>query len=106
MLNETICPTFLLSIKATNGILVFNKSFQFKTKFLDWNYLCALNEIEQLNIKAIDFIKSRQKWCSKIEEDLQKYPNIAISSHDISMEECQVKVFAKKLPKCFQLIDI
>ncbi|KAI1731897.1 proline-rich protein 12 [Ditylenchus destructor] len=73
MLNETICPNFLQSIKATN----------------DWNYLCALNEIEQLNIKAIDFIKKRHKWCSKFEEDLQKYPNIAISSHDVFMEECQ-----------------
>lgn len=76
----------------TEGYFLFvGKIFQ---KYSDWNFLCALNEIENLNAESLRKIRSRVNWSSasissqSFWRHLEMYSSLTRLNANLILPEC------------------
>lgn len=73
MLRHSVSLTFLQSVKDSN----------------DWDYLCALNEVENMTVLGKQRINDRIRWGQRFEVMLTVYANATITNEFIGDELCQ-----------------
>lgn len=89
--KETVCEFFKHNIEL----------------FSDWNYLCALNEVEKMNISGEQKVKERVKWIERFASEVDKYVDYTTLDVDLPDELCQACGVKKvtKVAQLFHLVD-
>jgi hypothetical protein len=73
MLQHAVSLTFLQNVKDSN----------------DWDFLCAMNEVENMTLLGKQRINDKVKWGQRFEVMLTIYPNINVNNEFIGDEICQ-----------------
>ncbi|VDN38475.1 unnamed protein product [Gongylonema pulchrum] len=94
MLNHALDMSFFQTAKQNNGTEQSRKPKHFRAsensrKIEDWNWLCALNNIDELNRERKAKVQSRVKWIQRYMDLLHFYSSCVICESEGTGLTCQ-----------------